>query len=63
MDSLNNSKDPIIASHTFSKKVYEHDRGANDEIIKAIGEKRGYFGVLTICGFLSGINLKIFIVY
>jgi len=53
MDALNNSKDPVIASHTFSKKVYEHDRGANDEIIKAIAEKGGYLGVLTICGFLT----------
>jgi membrane dipeptidase len=53
MDAVNNSKDPIIASHTFSKKLYEHDRGKTDEFLHAIAEKGGYVGVLAIPGFLT----------
>ena len=53
MDAVNNSKDPIIASHTFSKKLYEHDRGKTDEFLHAIAEKGGYVGVLAVPGFLT----------
>jgi len=53
MDAVNNSKDPIIASHTFSKRLYEHDRGKTDEFLLAIAEKGGYVGVLAVSGFLT----------
>jgi membrane dipeptidase len=53
MDAVVNSKAPIIASHTFSKKLYEHDRGKNDDLLKAIADKGGYIGVLAVAGFLT----------
>jgi membrane dipeptidase len=53
MDAVNNSKDPIIASHTFSKNLYEHDRGKTDEFFQTIAEKGGYVGVLAVPGFLT----------
>jgi len=53
IDAAENSKSPIIASHTFSKKLYEHDRGKNDDLLKAIAEKGGYIGVLAVAGFLT----------
>jgi len=52
-DALENSKDPIICSHTFSKKLYEHDRGKNDDLLKGVAEKGGYIGVLAVAGFLT----------
>jgi membrane dipeptidase len=53
MDAVENSRCPVIASHTFSKKLYEHDRGKDDELLKAIAEKGGYLGVLVVPGFLT----------
>jgi membrane dipeptidase len=52
-DALENSKDPIICSHTFSKTLYEHDRGKNDDLLQSIAEKGGYIGVLAGAGFLT----------
>ncbi len=53
MDAVENSNDPIMATHTFSKKVYNHVRGKDDELLKAIAEKGGYIGILTIPDFLT----------
>lgn len=53
MDAVENSKDPIIVSHAFSKKIYDHDRGKSDELLKALAEKGGYIGVLAIAGFIT----------
>ncbi|MFB0563556.1 MAG: dipeptidase [Candidatus Lokiarchaeia archaeon] len=53
MDAAENSKDPVLATHTFSKKLYEHDRGKTDELLNAIAEKGGYIGVLAVPGFLT----------
>jgi len=53
LDAIEHSKDPVIASHTFAKQLYEHDRGKNDEIIKKIADKDGYIGILTVPGFIG----------
>ncbi|MFX1269297.1 MAG: dipeptidase [Promethearchaeota archaeon] len=53
MDAALASKSPIIASHTIAEKVFKHDRAKSDEILKAIAEKGGYIGVLTVPGFLT----------
>jgi membrane dipeptidase len=53
MDAAINSKDPIIASHTFSKHLYDHDRGKTDEFLQTVAEKGGYIGVLAVPGFLT----------
>lgn len=52
-DAIEYSKDPIIASHTFSRDFYLHDRGKPDDMLQAIAEKGGYIGVLAVAGFLT----------
>lgn len=52
-DAVENSKNPIISSHTFSKKLYNHDRGKDDDLLMAIAEKGGYIGVLAVPGFIT----------
>ena len=42
---------PLI--NTFSKKLYEHDRGKPDDFLQAVAEKGGYIGVLAVAGFLT----------
>jgi len=53
IDAVEYSKSPAIASHTFSKQLYAHDRGKPDELLKSIAEKGGYIGVLAVAGFLT----------
>ncbi|MBD3254539.1 MAG: hypothetical protein GF383_05575, partial [Candidatus Lokiarchaeota archaeon] len=53
VDAVQYSKDPIIASHTFSKELYDHDRGKTDDLLKAIAGKKGYIGILAVAGFLT----------
>lgn len=43
---------PVIVSHSSSKAVAEHDRGKSDELARAIAEQGGYFGVVTLPGFI-----------
>lgn len=52
-DAIKYSDDPVIASHTFAKKLYNHDRGKPDDILKNIADMGGYIGVLTVPGFIS----------
>jgi len=53
LDALENSKDPIIASHTSAKNLYDHARGKDDDFLKALAEKGGYIGVYAVPGFLT----------
>jgi membrane dipeptidase len=53
LDAIEVSNSPVIASHTFAKELYEHDRGKTDDIIKKLADKGGYIGVLTVPGFIS----------
>jgi len=53
IDALENSKDPIIASHTSAKNLYEHARGKDDDFLKALVEKGGYIGVYAVPGFIT----------
>ena len=53
MDAAVCSKAPILASHTFSKKLYEHDRGKDDKLFEVIAENKGYIGILVANGFLT----------
>ncbi len=53
IDALENSKDPIIASHTSAKNLYDHARGKDDDFLKSLAEKGGYIGVYAVPGFLT----------
>ncbi|MHA1783094.1 MAG: dipeptidase, partial [Promethearchaeota archaeon] len=53
LDTIQYSDNPIMATHTSSKTVYNHPRAKNDEILSSIADKKGYVGVLLIQGFIS----------
>jgi membrane dipeptidase len=53
IDAVEYSNSPIMATHTSSKALYDHPRAKDDELLKAIAEKKGYVGILTIQGFIS----------
>ena len=51
-DAARASQRPIAITHGFAKGVYEHDRGASDEVLKAIGTE-GYVGIVAVPFFLT----------
>ena len=53
LDALEVSERPTAVTHSFAKALHAHDRGKNDDVIKAVGESGGYFGVLIVPFFLT----------
>lgn len=53
MDAALHSSGPIACTHTFSRKLYEHDRGKNDDLLKKVADRGGYIGILAVPGFLT----------
>ena len=51
-DAMDVSASPVIVSHSSSGAVAAHDRGKSDAFARAIAEEGGYFGVVTIPGFI-----------
>ena len=52
LDAVRASKMPIAITHGFSKTVHEHDRGASDDVLKAVGSD-GYVGIVAVPFFLT----------
>jgi membrane dipeptidase len=52
LDAARASEQPIAITHGFAKAVYEHDRGASDDVLKAIGSD-GYVGIVAVPFFLT----------
>jgi membrane dipeptidase len=63
MDSIEVSKDPVIASHVGCRGVYDHPRNKKDEELQAISEKGGYVGIYNHDNFIKqgGGNAKSFL--
>jgi len=53
MDAVQYSKNPIMATHTSSKRVYNHPRAKENDLLMEIADKGGYIGILIIQGFIS----------
>lgn len=53
IDAVEHSNNPIMATHTSAKNLYDHPRAKDDDLLKAVAEKGGYIGVLTIQGFIN----------
>jgi len=53
MDAALKSEAPIACTHTLAKKLYAHDRGKSDDLLKAVAERGGYIGILAVPGFLT----------
>jgi membrane dipeptidase len=52
LDAVGASDKPIAITHGFAKAINDHDRGATDDLIKAVGGD-GYVGVVLVPFFLS----------
>lgn len=47
-DVLEVSNDPVICSHSNSKTVFNHPRNLTDDQVKALAEKGGVVGLMTV---------------
>jgi len=62
LDAVEASKDPVVASHSGCRSVYDHPRSKTDEEIKAIAESGGYIGIYTVPTFIAEMgNIKDFL--
>jgi membrane dipeptidase len=48
LDAVKCSKKPVVCSHSGARKVLDNSRLATDEMIKAVGESGGVFGVAML---------------
>ena len=52
-DCIDISTAPIMITHSTSNALAKHDRAKNDDLIKAVADKGGFFGVAAIAAFIS----------
>jgi membrane dipeptidase len=53
MDAILHSTKPVAFTHTFARRLYAHDRGKDDDLLKAVAERGGYVGILAVPGFIT----------
>jgi membrane dipeptidase len=53
LDAIDTSTKPVAITHSFCKALSDHDRGKSDDVIRALGEAGGYFGILTVPFFIT----------
>ncbi|HET8678855.1 MAG TPA: membrane dipeptidase [bacterium] len=53
MEAIRASDRPVAITHSFSRELSPHDRGKTDEIMRALAERDGYFGVLIVPFFIT----------
>jgi membrane dipeptidase len=53
MDAIEASRRPIAVTHSLVGSVYAHDRGKSDDVIRAVGDSGGYFGLVVVPFFLT----------
>ncbi|HEX9765128.1 MAG TPA: membrane dipeptidase [Nitriliruptorales bacterium] len=53
MDAIETSDLPVAVTHSFCGDLSGHDRGMSDDVIRAIRETGGYFGVCVVPFFLT----------
>ncbi|MCL0048773.1 dipeptidase [Dehalococcoidia bacterium] len=56
MDAIEISTRPVAFTHTFCRKLNEHDRGKTDFELKALAENNGYCGIVVVPFFLAKEN-------
>jgi membrane dipeptidase len=51
-DAIEASEKPIAITHGFARELNPHDRGASDDLLRAVGD-RGYVGIVCVPFFLT----------
>jgi membrane dipeptidase len=54
LDAIELSAVTTAVTHSGCRALRDHDRCKSDEVLAAVGETKGYFGILAIPTFLTG---------
>ncbi len=54
LDAVKISKKPVFCTHSLARRVFDSARLASDEMISAIGESKGIFGIALFPAFFPG---------
>jgi len=53
MDAIEVSSTPVVATHSFCRKIHDHPRGNTDEELKALADNNGYMGIVVYPSFIA----------
>ncbi len=53
MEAIEASERPVAVTHSFSRELSTHERGKTEEIMRALADRGGYFGVLIVPFFIT----------
>jgi membrane dipeptidase len=53
MEAIHASTRPVAITHSFSRELSPHDRGKTAEVMRALADRDGYFGVLIVPFFIT----------
>jgi len=53
MDAIDVSSTPVVATHSFCRKIHDHPRGNTDEELKALADNNGYMGIVVYPSFIA----------
>jgi membrane dipeptidase len=53
LDAIEASEHPVAITHASCAALVPHDRAKSDEVIRLLGERNGYFGVLLVPHFIN----------
>jgi membrane dipeptidase len=53
LDAIEVSERPVAVTHATCRSVAKHDRAKGDEVLRAIGETGGYFGIVLVPFFIT----------
>jgi membrane dipeptidase len=53
LDAVKASEKPVAITHGFSRTLNPHDRGASDDLLRAVANNGGYVGIVLVPFFLT----------
>jgi len=59
LDAISFSDSPVAVTHSACKAIFDHPRNKSDQVLEAVAENNGYFGILYCPFFLAASNSSI----
>jgi membrane dipeptidase len=51
LEAIEVSSQPVAVTHSFSRAVFDHPRGKSDDVLRALRDTGGYFGLTVVPSF------------
>ncbi|MGH3564686.1 MAG: dipeptidase [Pseudonocardia sp.] len=56
LEAINHSQSPVAVSHASCSTVYRHTRNKSDDVLRALADNDGFFGVCAVPAFLAPVD-------